>query len=623
MITKLVSGSLEVGNSAAQTGPLVVGKGLLQSHESDDRIAPAASDLIGMLHVLRMGRGVYWQLFFALILIIASAAAVMISARVLGELVNKLRQVASVDSLGALGAVFLALEGLSVGCQYFGRVILARATIEITYKIRSELFAKMQRLPISYFDTQPLGRTITRLTSDVEGIETFFNGTLSRVLIATINIVTVLAAMIVTDLRFGSMIICVCLPALFFSVAMRRPVVFWLRTYKQRSAHLNAKLAEYLNGLPVIRIFGLEIWSQRQFDAAAESLLKAGISTLNWNSFIRPMAVFLCSLPTLLVLWLGGEQVLAGTMQLGLLVAFVRYSERFVSPIRVISTEIQNIQEAVVSSERVRRMLLEDEELDTLGPDGYLRPEVRGEVEFRDVWMSYKPGVPVLKGVSFHIRSGMTVGLVGTTGSGKTSTVNLIPRLYPLERGEILLDGINITKISRPFLRQQLGCVSQDVIIFAGSLRDNLLASDVQLKLTDEAIITAAKRTGLIEFISNVEQGLDYQIVEGGENLSSGERQLVAFTRMLLRNPQILILDEATANIDEHCEQLIQNATFEVMRGRTCFIIAHRLSTIIHCDLILVFANGQVIEQGTHGELMQAAGYYAQLASKQITNILV
>ncbi len=588
------------------------------SSESDDKILASASDLIGMLQVLRMGSHVYRQLFSALALIVVAAMSVMYSARLLGRIVESLVSGRDASEIWPISAAFLALEAGAVACQYFGRVILAHATIEITYKLRSELFAKMRRLPIAYFDSQPLGRTITRLTSDVEGIENFFTGTLARVLIAVINIVTVLTAMLVTDLHFGVIIVAVCLPALLFSVGLRRPVVFWLRTYKRRSAHLNAKLAEYLNGLPVIRIFGLEIWSQRQFDESAAELLQAGIATLNWNSVIRPVAVFLCSLPTVLVLWLGGQRVIEGAMELGLLVAFVRFSERFVSPIRVISTEIQNIQEAVVSSERVRRMLTETEEHDVLGRDGPLLPTLRGGIEFRDVCMSYKSGTQVLKGVSFKITPGMKVGLVGATGSGKSSTVNLIPRLYPLQSGQIFLDDINIADIKSAHLRRQLGYVSQDVIVFAGSLRENLLASGAGQGLSDELILAACARTGLSEVIANVEDGLDYQLVEGGENLSAGERQLVAFTRMLLRDPAILILDEATANIDEHCERMIQTATFELMAGRTCLVIAHRLSTIINCDLILVFADGQIVEQGTHSELMGRGGYYADLAGKQL-----
>ena len=594
--------------------PPLVQRGL----ESDDKIAAVGSDVIGILQMVRMGSGLYWRLAGALAWILSASAAVMVSARCLGRLVETLVDPrAGVDLRWRYSLSFMVLETLAVAAQYFGRVSLAKATIEITYRIRTQLFEKMSRLPIAYFDVQPLGRTITRLTSDVEGIETFFNGTLARVLIATINIASVLVAMVLTDLRFGSTIVAVCVPALLFTVVMRRPVVYWLRTYKRRSAHLNAKLAEYLNGLPVIKIFGLEAWTQRQFTAAADELLSAGIHTLNWNSFIRPFAVFLCSVPSLLVLALGGPQVALGAMQLGMLVAFVRFSERFVAPIRVISQEVQNIQEAVVSSERVRRMLQEPEEKDSLGIDGELAPELGGKVEYRDVWMSYGDGAPVLKGITFSAEPGMKVGLVGATGSGKTTTINLLPRLYPLLRGDILLDGLPLASLERASLRRQLGYVSQDLVVFAGTLRENLTAA-LDRPVADSVLLAAAAETGLSKVLLHTKGGLDYQIVEGGDNLSVGERQLVAFTRMLLREPKLLILDEATANIDEFCESLIQAATVKLMRGRTCFVIAHRLSTIIQCDKILVFAKGQIIEQGTHAELMARGGYYAELAGRQL-----
>lgn len=586
--------------------------------QDDDKILAAANDVIGLFNVISFGRGVYLRLAGALSLIVSASAMVMVSARTLGSLVEALVAGDHKADVTRFAVLFLGLETAAVVAQYFGRVSLAHATVEITYRIRQELFAKMKRLPISYYDQQPLGRTITRLTSDVEGIETFFGGTMARVLIAMINISAVLVAMLLTDLRFGSVVVAASIPAAIFTVALRKPVRYWLRTYKRRSAQLNAKLAEFLNGIAVIRIFGLETWSQKLFDQGAKELYRAGVNTMNWNSVIRPLAVFLCSLPTLLILWRGGDMVLAGTLPLGILVTFVRYSERFVSPIRVLSQEIQNIQEALVSSERVRKMLSEPEEKDTLGPDGTVRHALQGKVEYKDVWMSYQPELWVLKGVTFTAQPGMKVGLVGATGSGKTSTVNLIPRLYPIAKGELLLDGHPVQSLERDHLRGQLGYVSQDIVVFSGTIRQNLVAALPGATPSDDQIALACRRTGLAQVLSHFPDGLEHKVIEGGDNLSMGERQLVAFTRMVLRDPRVLILDEATANIDERCERLIQNAITEVMVGRTCFVIAHRLSTIIQCDLILVFRAGEIVEQGTHAQLMARGGYYASLAGKQL-----
>jgi ATP-binding cassette subfamily B multidrug efflux pump len=584
--------------------------------DSDERITAAANDLIGILNVISFGKGVWVKLGLALSLIVISSASVMVAARVLGYLVESLVN----DGPGGtthFAMMFIALESFSVACQYFGRVTLAGATIEIAYGIRTQLFRKMTELPMHYFDTQPLGRTITRLTNDVEGIESFFNGTLARVLIASINICTVLVAMIFADTEFGPIIVACAIPALVFTISLRAPVRFWLRTYKKRSAQINARLAEYLNGISVIKIFGLEVWSAKTYKDVADAQLAAALMTTNWNSFIRPMTVLLCSVPTLLVIWLGGTRVLEGAMELGLLVAFVRYSERFISPVRTLAQEIQNIQEALVSSERVRKMLQEPDEAVFLGPDGHDISTIKGHITFEHVKMYYREDQPVLSGVSFDVKPGMMVGLVGATGSGKTTTVNLIPRLYPFQEGSILIDGKNIESFNRTSLRNAIGYVSQDVVVFTGSMRDNLMAAGTR-PLTDNDILAACRDSGLIDIISTLPNGLNTMLLENGENLSMGERQLVAFTRMLLKNPGVMILDEATANIDERCEALIQKAVARVMSGRTSFVIAHRLSTIIQCDLILVFQSGIIVEQGTHIELMKMGGYYASLASHQL-----
>lgn len=619
-----------------------------QMREQVDRVDETAGDFAGVWSLLRFAGEVRTTLLTSVLLITVSAICVMISARVLGTLVETLvGGSAGVANAGAgisvnekvfvIAAWFLALESFSVLTQYIGRMGLARATTRVALNVRLELFAKLRRLPMSWFDEQPLGRSITRLTSDVEGIESFFSGTLARLLTATVMIIAVLSAMLLTDFRFGLIVVAASLPSLIFTIMLRGPVRHWMRVYKQRSAFLNSRLAEFLNGMPVIKIFGLEEWTSDSFRKAARFHYESGLKLMHWNSFIRPVSIFLSALPTVLILWIGGTSVIEGTMALGLVVAFVRYSERFGSPIRSVTQEIQVIQEALASSERIRQMLGETEEASVLGPDGTLARGLQGRVEFRDVWMSYRSGLPVLKGISFLAEPGMKVGVVGATGSGKTTTLNLLPRLYPFNRGTILLDDTPIEEFRRDNLRSQLGVVSQDTIIFRGSLMDNLIGSvagsmaareggqrqaagdlpDAGV-VTPEKIIDACRRSGLADVMERFPDGLNTRLLDGGENLSMGERQLIAFTRMLIRDPRILILDEATANIDERCELLIQRAISEVLARRTCFIIAHRLSTILACDLILVFDKGEIVEQGRHADLVQRGGRYATLVARQL-----
>lgn len=573
-----------------------------------------------MLSLVQYGRGAYGPLAMAVGWIALSGCAVMGSARLLGAFIEGVKGSPSSVELMQIGVAVLALEILSVICQYLGRVGLAVATNRIVLMLRQDLFRKLTQLPMTYFDAQPLGRTITRLTSDVEGIEEFFGGTLARLLTAVLNIGIVFVAMVFTDLRFGLIVVASSLPAIGFTVVMRGPVRDWLRISKRRAAHTNAMLAEFLHGLGIIKVFGLEKWSMQRFDKAANDLYRAGLGLLNWNSFVRPIAMLLCTFPLLIILWVGGKEVLAGGMSIGLVVAFVRFSERFSQPIRVVSQEVQVIQEALTSSERVRHLLLETEENTAMGADGTKQLVMSGKVEFKNVHMEYGPGKPeILKGISFCAQAGEKVALVGATGSGKTTTLSLLPRLYEFSTGEILVDEVNIRELTRKGLRLQLGMVTQDVVIFRGSLRDNLRgACENWEAIDDKTILAACGQSGLLDLVGKSKDGLDIFIYEGGENLSMGERQLVAFTRMLIRNPAILILDEATANVDEHCEQLIQRATYEALKNRTCFVIAHRLSTILQCDRILVFRHGLIIEQGTHTELMASASHYRELVRQQL-----
>jgi ATP-binding cassette subfamily B protein len=578
-------------------------------------------DFSAVIALFKHSHGTRGRLFFCIGLVIASAGLLMLSAKLMGHLAELLLQKQPWPLLLGTVASILAIESFNIFIYYQGRVGIAFVTNRVAFQIREALFRKLNQLPMAYYDQQPLGRTITRLTADVEGIESFFSNTLPRVLTALITVVSVLVAMLLTDFKIGFFICLSSLPAIIFTVLMRKPVRYWLRDYKRRSAAINAQLAELIYGLPVIKVFGLEKWSQKVFQQSSEDMLKSAFSLMNWNTFIRPAAAFLCSMPIVIILWWGGHMALDQQISIGLLVAFIRYAERYFRPIMQLSFELHLIQDAIASSERVSKMLDETEESKILGPSGTHKASVQGAVEFHDVWMEYLKDQPVLKGVDFTVKAGTSVGLVGKTGSGKSTTVHLIPQLYPIQKGDIRIDGVSLEAWDRTNLRQQIGIVSQDVVIFQGTLRENLLVTIPEDRQPeDKTVLEACRRTGLSLVMDKLAAGLDTILQDGGSNLSMGERQLIAFTRMLLRNPAILILDEATANVDEPCEALIQKAILEVLKGRTCFIIAHRLSTIQHCDNILVFQDGRIMEQGRHDQLVERQGHYSQLVKRQIAH---
>jgi len=588
--------------------------------EAEDHVLIARNDFQGLRKVLNFAQGYRWSLVAALAVLVIGSAMAMVSANVLGQLAEKLGAISpgqeGVSTVLPFVFLLLSLEGLTVFLRWFGGISLARSTNKLILGLRLSMFEKMARLPISYFDKQPLGRIITRLTGDVEGIEQLFAASLSRILDALIKIVAVLIAMIVTQPRFGLIIVAFSLPAATLNMFTKKIILYWMREQKKRVATVNSRLAEFMNGFGVVKILGLEKWTKQVFHNAAIDYFNSQRALMNINTIVMPITVFLCAIPVIAVLYFGGNQVLSGALSVATFVTFLRYTEYFLNPVRVLSSEIQQIQNALSSSERVRKTLEEREETDELGPSGTKTSCLKGGISFCSVSMGYDRETDVLSNVSFEIRPGERVGLVGRTGSGKTTAVSLLTRLYEFQSGDIKLDGISIRDFDRQALRLQMGFVTQEVIMFRGTLRENLSASCVE-KPTDEAILLATTQSGLTELIQKLPSGLDTMVLDGGSNFSAGERQLINFTRVLIRNPAIMILDEATANVDERSEEILHTALEAVMANRTCLIIAHRLSTVSSCDKLLVFDGGKLVESGSPKELLDQKGHYFHLVSRQ------
>ncbi len=583
----------------------------------EDRSPSQSRDFASFLYLLKFARPMRAKFIVGFVLLIASAAIAMLSARALGLLVDRGIQAQDMALSIKYAVAVIALEILTLVLAFVARKRIAAASLEAILQIREELFARLETLPMSYFDRTPQGRTVTRLTHDVESLEDFFSSTLGKLLYSLIMAGVALLAMLFTQAWLGLLALLSIIPATIIAVGTRGLTRTYNRQISQRNSAINSTLAEYLNGISVLRAFGLEQWSVVQFDKRVMAHLEANLYLNRIFCWLRPLIGSLSTLPLIVIVWVGGHEVLAGAMQVGVLVSFVRYFERFGRPMMELSFEIHAVQQAFTSAERIAAFLQAPGEEIELGQDGtQMLGSMQGKISFKNVTMRYgKEGAVALNGVSFEALAGQKIGLTGATGSGKSTTVALLARLYEFEQGEIQIDGTPIRSFNRDSLRSHLGFVSQEVMIIKGSVRDNLTLGS---ELSDEQIWATAKETGLARVLARRGLKLDSLLLEQGLNLSVGERQLISFTRILLKNPRVLILDEATANIDHAHEKLIQEAIGVVMRDRTCLIIAHRLSTLAQCDKILVFRGGQIVEEGTHEQLLHAGGTYAGLWARGV-----
>lgn len=589
--------------------------------EQDDQVVHRykISDLKSFMNLINYAKVHRKSFIWGLILLMGSSIFVITSARLMGEMVEKGLSPGNKTAAYMFAALVIGAEVLGLITQWGGRKIMAVGASQTIYLIRQKLFSHLQKLPIRYYDRQPQGRIVTRITHDVEGIEEFFSSSLGRLANAFFSAGISLVAMLVTDFKLGAILVLSAMPCFLFIALTKDKIRALNRRMSRYSSALNAKLSEFVNGIDVIRSYGLEEWSKEHYDEVVDKHHQSQLDANRMFAFIQPTTSFLVALPLIGLVGVGGQQVLAGTLSVGLFVTFVRYCERFFMPIMMLAREVHVIQQAFTSAERVSNFLKEEDEEQVLGADK-LKPELdlKGEIHFNSVWMAYNEGEWILKDLSFHIQPGEKIGLVGTTGCGKTSTISLLLRLYDYQSGKITLDGHDLKELKRDWLRSQLGLVSQDVIIFKGTWRQNLSADASQ---SDEELLHACQETGLLEVMKQNALCLDSWILEAGANMSSGERQLLALTRVLLNNPSILILDEATAHIDPYYESVIQSSVEKLMKDKTCLVIAHRLDTIMNCDRLLVFDSGQIVETGPPEKLLSQQGHFYQLQSASVNKL--
>jgi ATP-binding cassette subfamily B multidrug efflux pump len=518
--------------------------------------------------------------------------------------------------LGTLAALFLAALLLEFVVEYGQTLLTTYIGQRVMYDLRMQIFGHLQRLSISFFDRNPVGRLMTRVTSDVETLNELFSSGLVTVFGDVFTLLAIMTMMLVVDWRLAlvtfSVIPLVWLTAMIF----RRRVREAFRDIRTRLARLNAYLQERLSGMRVVQLFGREADSAARFSALNREHLEAHLRSITIYAVFFPVVEVLTAVAMALLLYYGGLRTIHGTLTVGVLAAFIQLTRRFFQPLQDLSEKFNLLQSAMASSERVFGLL--DQPVSVLEPARpVLLPQpIRGEVRFEDVWFRYGPDGPwVLRDVSFTASPGQTIALVGHTGAGKTTIVNLLLRFYDPDRGRILIDGVDIRQLSTSDLRSLIGFVQQDLFLFTGDILHNLT---LDAPVSPEAAHEAARRVGADRFIERLPAGYAHRLGERGRSLSVGERQLLSFARALALDPRILVLDEATSSVDAEAEAQIQRAIAELMAGRTSIVVAHRLSTILHADEILVLQHGEIRERGSHRELLLQEGLYQRLYQLQL-----
>ena len=517
-------------------------------------------------------------------------------------------------------AVYAGVLVFSMASTYLQAVILQRVGQRIISDLREDLFTHIESLSHGQLNDIPVGKLVTRVTNDTNAISMMFTNLFVNLTKNAFVILGILVAMLFLNYELTLMVLCFVPFILLFTVIFRKFSRRAYRKVKDATTDINTYLSENLSGIKVTQIFGREDEKMEEFRQKSQTLAKATQEQIFVFGVFRPLVYMLYISSILCLFYLGGMghlnhvTFLGQTISSGTIVTFYMYISKFFTPIQNLAEQFNWLQSALASSEKVFSIMdIQPQMVDA--PDAVELDEVKGDIEFRDVWFSYIPGEWVLQGVSFHVEPRQTVAFVGSTGSGKSTILSLICRNYEFQKGEILIDGIDIRKIKISSLRRHFGQMLQDVFLFSGTIRSNIVLREGNIP--DEEIMKVCRYVNADHFINKLEHGLDEEVRERGNNFSAGQRQLLSFARTILHKPSVMILDEATANIDTETELLIQDSLEKMRSVGTMLIVAHRLSTIQHADNIIVLSRGRILEQGTHQQLLAAHGRYYQLYTLQ------
>ena len=562
----------------------------------------------------------WWKVGIAVFLLLGSAGLTIVGPWLTKVALDRAIPEGDGELLGLLAAAYLGATVVIFVLEYLQRILTTWLGQRVMYDLRTEIFEKLQRLDLRFYDRNPVGRLMTRITNDVDTLNQLFSSGVVTVFGDVFTLVFIVVAMLSMDWKLAlvsfSVLPLVAVAAFLFRAKVRDAY----RDIRVRLARINAFLQERITGVRVVQLFNREEADARRHEELNRDYLESHLRSITYYALFYPVIELFTAIAVALIIWYGGSSILAGTVTVGVVAAFLQYARRFFRPIQDLSEKYNLLQSAMASSERIFRLLDREPEITDPVDPVELPPGTRGEIEFRDVWFAYEEdedGEPdwVLKDLSFRAEPGEKLAMVGHTGAGKSTVISLLMRFYEPQRGRILLDGVPVDRLRVEDLRSRIGLVLQDVFLFSEDVRFNVRLGEEAID--PEGVRAAAARVGADRIVERLPEGYEQPLGERGATLSVGERQLVSFARALAFDPEILVLDEATSSVDSEIEARIERATRELMRGRTSLVIAHRLSTVQGADRILVLHHGELAEEGSHDQLLERGGLYARLHELQ------
>ena len=577
--------------------------------------ASKTTTLLRLFHYLLSYK---WTILFVLIIMSASIAITLSNPLIMSRAIDVYIKNKDMDGLLKLGAIALVLNLLLIGLVKLRMYLMAKISNHVLLTIRQELYVHMQKLSFSFFDKLPTGKILSRVIGDVNSLKNVLSKSVTNLIPDFITLITVIIIMVTLNYKLAL--------ASFISLPLLIAGLWYIETHchlkwrlhRKKSSNLNAYIHENISGIRVIQSFHAEDEALDTFDQLQEENSNSFFSAVVLNDAFGPLVDFCWALSTVTLYFVGIKVLGIDEITIGVLLAFTNYIKMFWQPIANISNFYNELITNISGAERIFEVLDTKPDIEDSN-DVIILPEITGDICFENVSFSYDGSVDVLDEISFHVNAGETIALVGPTGAGKTTVVNLISRFYDIQKGFITVDGYDLTKVSIESLREQMGIMTQDNFLFSGTIKENIRYGN--LDATDDEIVAAAKAVHAHDFIMHLEKGYDTELKERGNGLSVGQKQLLAFARTMVSKPKILILDEATSSIDTHTELLVQQGIESLLKGRTSFVIAHRLSTIQKADRIFVINDGKIIESGTPKELLESKGFYYDLYMAQFKNI--